>query len=92
LEPGGVSAVDSEGRTIWVVEAYGDDGKPFIERADEKLTAFTLQVTTTADGTGVGRPNYPLCLMTDALRVFLSSQVRNPRAIGKIRFQPICFL
>ena len=36
---GYVSAVDSTGRTIWVVDAHRD-GKRFIVRADEKLTAF----------------------------------------------------
>ena len=36
---GWVSAVDSEGRTIWIVDAHGY-GKRFIVRADEKLTAF----------------------------------------------------
>jgi hypothetical protein len=37
---GWVSAVDSEGRTIWIAEAHRDDGKHFVVRADEKLTAF----------------------------------------------------
>jgi len=32
--------VDSEGRTIWIVDAPRDDGKRFVVRADEKLTAF----------------------------------------------------
>ena len=36
---GYVSAVDSQGRTIWIVDAHRD-GKRFIVRADEKLTAF----------------------------------------------------
>jgi len=31
--------VDSEGRTIWIVDAHRD-GKRFIVRADELLTAF----------------------------------------------------
>jgi hypothetical protein len=35
-----VSAVDREGRTIWIVDAHRDDGKPFVVHADEKLTAF----------------------------------------------------
>jgi hypothetical protein len=35
-----VSALDREGRTIWVADAHRDDGKRFIVRADEKLTAF----------------------------------------------------
>jgi hypothetical protein len=37
---GCVSAVDSHGRTIWIVDAHRDDGKRFVVRADEKLTAF----------------------------------------------------
>ena len=37
---GWVAAVDSEGRTIWIVDAHRSDGKRFIVRADEKLTAF----------------------------------------------------
>jgi hypothetical protein len=37
---GWVSALDCEGRTIWIVDAHRDDGKRFVVRADEKLTAF----------------------------------------------------
>jgi hypothetical protein len=37
---GWVSAIDSEGRTIWIVDAHRDNGKHFVVRADEKLTAF----------------------------------------------------
>ena len=29
------------GRTIWIADAHRDDGKRFVVRADEKLTAFT---------------------------------------------------
>jgi hypothetical protein len=36
---GYVSAIDSNGRTIWIVDAHGY-GKRFIVRAEEKLTAF----------------------------------------------------
>jgi hypothetical protein len=35
-----VSAIDSQGRTIWIVDAHSDDGRRFIVHADEKLTAF----------------------------------------------------
>jgi hypothetical protein len=35
-----VSAIDSEGWTIWIADAHRDDGKRFVVRADEKLTAF----------------------------------------------------
>jgi hypothetical protein len=37
---GCVSCIDSEGRTIWIADAHRDDGRRFIVRADEKLTAF----------------------------------------------------
>ena len=37
---GWVSALELEGRTIWIVDAHRDDGKRFVVRADEKLTAF----------------------------------------------------
>jgi hypothetical protein len=37
---GRVSAVDSEGRKLWIVDAHRDDGKRFVVRADEKLTPF----------------------------------------------------
>jgi hypothetical protein len=36
---GWVSAIDSAGRTIWIVDAHGY-GKRFIVRAEEILTAF----------------------------------------------------
>ena len=37
---GWVSAVDSERRTIWIADAHRDNGKRFVVRADEKLTAL----------------------------------------------------
>jgi len=37
---GYVSAIDSNGLTIWIVDAHRDDGKRFVVRADEKLTAL----------------------------------------------------
>ena len=37
---GYVSAIDANGRTIWIVDAHRGDGKRFVVRADEKLTAF----------------------------------------------------
>jgi hypothetical protein len=37
---GYVSAIDSQGRTIWIVDAHRGDGKRFVVRADEKLAAF----------------------------------------------------
>jgi hypothetical protein len=37
---GYVSAIDSNGRTIWIADAHRGNGKRFIVRSDEKLTAF----------------------------------------------------
>jgi hypothetical protein len=40
VELGCVSAIDSNGRTIWIADAHRDDRKRFVVRADEILTAF----------------------------------------------------
>jgi hypothetical protein len=37
---GWVSAIDSQGRTLWIVDAHRDNGKRFVVRSDELLTAF----------------------------------------------------
>jgi len=37
---GCVTALDYEGRTIWTVDAHCDNGKRFVVRADEILSAF----------------------------------------------------
>src|SRR4029078_12277278 len=37
---GWVSALDLEGRTIWIVDAHRDNGKRFVVHGEEKLTAF----------------------------------------------------
>ena len=37
---GCVSAIDSNGRTIWIADVHRDDRKRFVVRADEKLAAF----------------------------------------------------
>ena len=34
------AAIDSLGRTNWIANAHRDDGKRFVVRSDEKLTAF----------------------------------------------------
>jgi hypothetical protein len=35
-----VSAIDSNGRTIWITDTHRDNRKRLVVRADEKLTAF----------------------------------------------------
>jgi hypothetical protein len=37
---GWVSALGSEGRVIWIVDAHRGDGQRFVVHADEKLSAF----------------------------------------------------
>ena len=37
---GCVSAIDSNGRTIWIADAHRGDGKRVVGHGDEKLTAF----------------------------------------------------
>ena len=37
---GCIAAIDSDGHTIWIVDAHRDDGRRFIVRADEILSAF----------------------------------------------------
>ena len=37
---GCVSAIDSNGRTIWIADAHRGDAKRFVVHADELLTAF----------------------------------------------------
>jgi hypothetical protein len=37
---GCVATIDSNGRTIFVADAHRDNGKRFVVRAEEKLTAF----------------------------------------------------
>jgi hypothetical protein len=37
---GCIPAIDSNGQTIWIADAHRDDEKPFVVRADEKLSVF----------------------------------------------------
>jgi hypothetical protein len=37
---GYVPAIDSNERPIWIADAHRDNGKRYVVRADEKLTAF----------------------------------------------------
>jgi hypothetical protein len=37
---GCISAIDREGRTIWIADAHRGDGKRFVVRSEDKLTAF----------------------------------------------------
>jgi hypothetical protein len=61
---GWVSAVDSQGRTIWIVDAHRD-GKRFIVRADEKLTAFVELERQVLTVTFYLNPFMPIRAVTD---------------------------
>jgi hypothetical protein len=47
---GCVSAIDREGRTIWITDAHRDDGRRFVVDADEKLAAFLELESAIRDG------------------------------------------
>jgi hypothetical protein len=54
---GCVSAIDSNGRTMWIADAHRGDRKRFVVRPDEKLTAFvelesTIRVRQKGDELG----------------------------------------
>ncbi len=56
----GVSALDSNGRTIWIADAHRDDGKRFVVRADEKLTAFVGLESAIRSSNGHDRAAVPV--------------------------------
>ena len=51
LDVGCILTVDSRGRKIWTIDAHCDDGKRFMVRANEKLTAF-LELESAIEGVG----------------------------------------
>jgi hypothetical protein len=58
-----LSAVDSQGRTLWIVDAHRGDGRRFIVHADEKLTAFVE-----LERQGVNRDVYLVAIQDDCAR------------------------
>jgi hypothetical protein len=54
------SAIDSNGRTIWIADAHRGDGKRFVVRADEKLTAFMELESTIRSSNGHDRAAVPV--------------------------------
>jgi len=51
------SAVDSNGRTIWIADGHRDDGKRFVVHADEILTAF-LELQSAILRLSIGEHNH----------------------------------
>jgi hypothetical protein len=50
---GCVSTVDSNERTIWIVDAHRDNGKRLVARSEEKLTAFLELQRVTRESFGI---------------------------------------
>ena len=75
---GCVSAMDSCGRTIWIADAHRDDGKRFVVRADEKLTAFLKPGSGPSGGTPRGDFCQPWRGQADAR---LNCRATRPNAI-----------
>jgi hypothetical protein len=72
---GCVSAVDRQGRTIWVADAHRGDGKRFVVHADELLTAF-LELESAIRF--VQNPR-GLCSARNKVRQTVAKQVKLPR-------------
>jgi hypothetical protein len=52
---GCVSAIDSNGRTIWIADAHRGDDQRFVVRAGEKLTAF-VELESAIESVGLLMP------------------------------------
>ena len=52
---GCIPAIGSKGPTIWIVDAHRDDGRRFVVRSDEKLTAFVELESAIRAGQNVQR-------------------------------------
>jgi len=46
---GCVSTINSNSRTIWIVDAHRGDGRRFMVRADKKLSAFVNSNVSTSE-------------------------------------------
>jgi hypothetical protein len=63
---GCISAIDSNGRTIWIVDTHRRNGKRFVAHADEKLTAFVELELAICAGSGCiiaaprNAPHFPI--------------------------------
>ena len=48
-EAGLTPTLDSQGRTIWIADAHRADGKRYVVRSDEILTAFLELESSTSE-------------------------------------------
>ena len=74
---GWVSALDGNGRTVWVVDAHRD-GKRFLVRADEKLTAFVE----------LERAIYEFAVEFDLVKSLCRYRVERKRGRMHVRMNP----
>jgi hypothetical protein len=81
---GCVSAIDANGRTIWIADAHRGDGKRFVVRSDEKLTAF-MEVESSM--------RCPLALPPSGPGLMVSAPTfsASPRRMGAYTFLSRCF-
>jgi hypothetical protein len=77
---GCVSAVDSRGRTIWIADAHRDDGKRFVVRADEKLTASLELERVTRESSCASDDTTSLACFSEASFIPMKSEVDQIRA------------
>jgi hypothetical protein len=68
-----VSALDCQGRAIWIVDAHRDDGKRFVVHADDKLTAFLELASDRVEG-----PEGP----TGGVRAPIAREISSPTLYG----------
>ena len=73
---GWVSAIDSNGRTIWIADAHRGDGKRFIVQADE--------IADGVPGTFTGANRICLCISTRQIkpRCFPAHRFEDPDIAG----------
>jgi hypothetical protein len=83
---GCVSAIDSNGRTIFIADAYRDGGKRLVVHADEKLTAFAALIQT-----GKRSPSSAELDLVEWLKTEVLHEVVWAVAKGKQNFSTRCF-
>jgi hypothetical protein len=76
---GVVSAVNTDGKTVFVADAHRSDGKRFIVRADELLTAFVELERAIGLCADKQAKNEPLKLHCPPVPTALQSQILFPR-------------
>ena len=87
---GCVSVVDSDGRTIWIVDAHRDNGKRLVVRADEKLTAFLELETAIRAASGYSGPQNAEIRRTYIYRLVRRRPLSFDRQIDPRRAKRFC--